>query len=78
MKQIKRSSEFPPNFAELPDAMKVVIEEELYRDQLKRTHSVCPGDPRLTSMGADGERVSGVFGKRVQPNDDEEDEERVD
>jgi hypothetical protein len=66
MKQKRSDSPLPPNYADLPDEVKVECEEDVYRHQLKWRHACCPGDPRLTSMDRDGVPRSGQFGKRVK------------
>jgi hypothetical protein len=78
MKQIKRSSGLPPNFGNLPDKMKRIIEEEVYQNQLRFSHGYCPGDSRLRTMGADGEALSGFFGDKVKTSVNEEDEAHED
>lgn len=64
-------SVLPPNFGDLSDEMRVTVEEEMYRCQLKFTHGYCPGDSRLTSISANGKEAVRSFGKAVEGNDDE-------
>jgi hypothetical protein len=72
MVKVKKKSSLPPNFDDLPVYLKIQIEEDVYRRQMSWTHGHCPGDPRLSSMGADGIPISGSFGKKVEQKDDEE------
>jgi len=70
MVRVKRSDGLPPNFDDLPEKMKRVLEEQQYRRQMKWGHAYCPGDPRLTSMSKSGLPVSGLFGDRVDDGAD--------
>jgi hypothetical protein len=72
MVKIKRSDGLPANFDELPDDMKRIIEEGVYKRQLRWSHGYSPGDPALTSMGASGIPRSASFGKKVDEESDEE------
>lgn len=64
--KVKSFNGLPPNFDVLPRSLQLVVEEGLYRRRLKASWGFCPGDPRLTSMSADGLPLSGQFGKAVK------------
>jgi len=72
MMQKKSNDGLPPNFDLLPLDQRIVVEEMIYRRQLKWLHGYCPGDPCLTSMRRDGVPLSGQFGKRVEQDKVEE------
>jgi hypothetical protein len=61
----KRFDGLPPNFDDLPQELKSILEERQYKEQVRQSHGCLPGDPRLTSMGPDGRPVDGRFGKRL-------------
>ena len=75
MVKVKQKGNLPANFDELPPEMQRIIEEDIYRRQLSYSHACHPGDPRLTSMDAEGIPLSGNFGKRIKveecPDEDE-------
>lgn len=63
---LRKSSSLPPNFDALSPEEQRMVEEELYKHQLKWTHGYRPGDPCLTSLSSDGVPLSGSFGAAVE------------
>ena len=71
MVKVKRNDGLPPNFDQLPRVLQAILEEEQYKRQTKLSHGYCPGDPRLTSISANGKEAVRSFGKAVEVKDDE-------
>jgi hypothetical protein len=78
MVKAKSFNGLPPNFDELPVELQRLLEEQAYRRQLACKWGYVPGDPRLTSMDAEGLPLSGQFGARVKEKAAEEDVEHAD
>ena len=69
MEPKQKSDGLPPNFDELPVELQRVIEERVYRRQLRWTHGYRPGSPCLQSIDREGVPLSGSFGRRVDESD---------
>ena len=69
MEPKRKSDGLPPNFDELPVELQRVIEERVYRRQLRWTHGYRPGSPCLRSIDREGVPLSGSFGRRVDESD---------